>query len=180
MHPRHPPLGSRLLQAPLPLRTKRGRALFVDLDGVLADFDRGCTSVTGRAPELMHPREMWPALARVRGGFFQILEPMADAHILWAYCVKFEPVSVLTGAPLGKWAEPQKRKWCEEWLGLPVDGERVIVCLARDKYKYCSPGAVLVDDREANRAAWELAGGTFVLHINAARTIQLLQELGFV
>lgn len=170
-----------LLLAPLPARPKprpRGRALFVDLDGVLADFDAGVRAVLGAPPEAFHARTLWPALARVPGGFFRTLAPMADAAELWTHCSAFESVTILTGMPMGDWAEPQKRTWCAERLGLT--GERVITCFARDKHVYATPGAVLVDDSERHREPWERAGGTFVLHVNAATSLARLRALGFL
>jgi len=154
-----------LLLVPVPVRFKprpRGRRLFLDLDGVLADFDKGVKSALGVAPGDLHPREMWPALARVQCGFFRTLEPMPDAALLWAHCCAYDSVTILTGMPMGQWAEPQKRAWCSERLGL--SDARVITCMARDKHKYCSPGAVLVDDNESNGEAWVQSGG----HVCAA------------
>jgi hypothetical protein len=34
--------------------------LFLDIDGVLADFDRGVRTVTGRRPEELPLKRMWP------------------------------------------------------------------------------------------------------------------------
>ena len=51
--------------------------------------------------------------------------------------------------------------------------------MARDKARYASPGAVLVDDREKARDPWETAGGRFILHRNAEDSIAELVRLGF-
>ena len=174
---------SARLIAPRPGRAKpcpRGRALYLDLDGTLADFDRGVQAALGAPAASLHARVMWPALARIRdgGGFFSSLAPMPDAALLWAHCVAFESVTILTGMPLGDWADAQKRAWCTARLGL--SGDRVITCMAKDKHRYCSPGAVLVDDSERHRQPWEAAGGTFILHTSAVSSIQRLRELGFV
>jgi hypothetical protein len=154
----------------------KGLLLFLDLDGVLADFDDGVRAALHAAPDTLAPSRMWPALARVPGGFFSSLAPMPDAAALWTHCAAYRP-RVLTGLPMGTWAEPQKRDWCARHLSRHVT---VITCLARDKYKHCSRGSVLVDDREENRDAWVRAGGTFVLHKSAALSIKRLRELGFV
>ncbi len=162
-----------------PARTRahpKGWGLFVDLDGVLADFDLGARIALGASPESVAPSRMWPILARVPGGFFSTLQPMYDAAELWLHCVEFSP-TVLTGLPMGRWAEPQKREWCARFLGLDV---HVITCMASDKSKFCKRGSVLVDDREENREAWERAGGVFVLHTSAKRSIKRLSELGFM
>ncbi len=57
--------------------------LFLDLDGVLADFDRGVHEVTGRRPEALPLKTMWAALSRAPR-FFETLAFMHDAEALWA------------------------------------------------------------------------------------------------
>lgn len=150
------------------------RKLFLDLDGVLADFDRGVEAVTGRRPHELAPSQMWPALARHKE-FYATLAMMVDAHELWAFCRPYNPV-ILTGLPRGDWAEPQKRRWVANMLGADVE---VITTMSRDKHKFASPGAVLVDDRRKLKEAWEAAGGVFVHHVDAARSIAAFKRLGF-
>jgi len=152
----------------------KDRKLFLDLDGVLADFDRGVARITGRRPDQLDTRSMWAALAR-SADFFGTLEMMSDARTLWDYCQPHDPV-ILTGLPLGRWAEPQKRRWVANMLGRDV---AVICCMARDKPAWAAAGHVLVDDREKARAGWEAAGGTFILHTSAATSIAALADLGF-
>lgn len=148
--------------------------LFLDLDGVLADFDRGVERVTGRRPDQQTTREMWRALAQ-DADFFGTLALMADARDLWDYCVPHRPV-ILTGLPRGDWADAQKRRWVANMLGKEVE---VITCMARDKPDWSGPGRVLVDDRATTREGWEARGGHFVLHSSAALSIAALKELGF-
>lgn len=147
--------------------------LFVDLDGVLADFDRGVEIVTGRRPDQLSTREMWRALSR-EPDFFGALGMMVDAKELWAHCKPHRPV-ILTGLPIGSWAAPQKRRWVANMLGEDVE---VITCMSRDKPDWSAPGHVLVDDREKTKAGWEAKGGTFILHRTAAESIAALKALG--
>lgn len=148
--------------------------LFLDLDGVLADFDRGVEAVTGRRPERLPVKEMWRALSRAPD-FFGTLEMMHDAEVLWAFCRPHDP-TILTGLPLGAWAPEQKRRWVARVLGADVP---IITCMSREKHRYSGPGHVLVDDRERTRESWERAGGTFIHHVNAAQSIAALKALGF-
>ncbi|HTI87021.1 MAG TPA: hypothetical protein VL966_10490 [Alphaproteobacteria bacterium] len=148
--------------------------LFIDLDGVLADFDRGVERVTGKRPEQLKVAEMWRALAR-EPQFFDTLDYMHDAELLWLFCKPYHP-TILTGLPLGSWAPEQKRRWVARMLGGDVP---VITCMSRDKPRYSGPGHVLVDDREKVRAGWEEKGGIFVHHASAERSIAELRRLGF-
>jgi hypothetical protein len=148
--------------------------LFLDLDGVLADFDRAVLAVTGLRPDQQSVPAMWRALAH-HADFFATLPMLPDAPALWDFCRPHRPV-ILTGLPLGNWAAPQKRRWVAAHLGNDVD---VITCMARDKVLHSGPGHVLVDDRAAAAGPWQTAGGVFVLHTTAAATIATLESLGF-
>ena len=154
--------------------------LFLDLDGVLADFDAGVVLATGQSPADLGDRRMWPILARTPG-FYDTLPWMGDGRDLWQFSKGHHP-TILTGLPLGKWAEPQKRAWCARELGAEVP---VITCLSREKGQKAAsllePGEVmvLVDDRLKVQQAWEDAGGLFVLHTSAASSIEALVALGY-
>lgn len=97
---------------------------------------------------------------------------MADAQILFDAVAHLRP-TILTGLPLGNWAAPQKVAWAERhFRGTPI-----ITCMARDKVRYMASGDVLVDDREDHRAKWEDAGGVFVTHKNAERSLAALRTI---
>lgn len=149
-------------------------ALFLDLDGVLADFDRGVMAVTGQRPEQMPLKAMWSALSRAPA-FFETLEFMEDAEALWRFCAPHRP-TILTGLPLGSWAPEQKRRWVARMLGAQVP---VITCMSRDKPRWSGPGHILVDDRASAREGWERKGGRFIHHRSAGESIAALRELGF-
>jgi hypothetical protein len=126
--------------------------LFLDLDGVLADFGRGVHAMTGRHPEELPLKTMWAALSRAPR-FFETLAFMQDAETLWRFCGPHRP-TILTGLPL-------------------------ITCMSRDKARWSGPGHVLVDDRASAREGWERKGGAFVHHTAAGRSIAALRRLGF-
>ena len=149
--------------------------LFLDLDGVLADFDRGVETVTGRRPEELPLKTMWAALARAPR-FFETLEMMHDAEALWRFCAPHRP-TILTGLPMGAWAPEQKKRWVARMLGAHVP---VVACMARDKPRWSGPGHVLVDDRDKHRHLWEANGGIFVHHKSAAASIAELKALGYL
>jgi hypothetical protein len=56
----------------------------------------------------------------------------------------------------------------------------LIATLAALKREHCSPGDVLVDDRDQHRALWEQAGGLFIHHRSAAASIAALQAAGYI
>lgn len=147
--------------------------LYLDLDGVLADFDRGVQTVTGQRPEALPLKTMWGALAKAPR-FFETLEMMHDAEALWQFCAPLHP-TILTGLPRGSWAPEQKRRWVARVLGAHVP---VITCMSHEKPRWSGPGHVLVDDRASARDGWERKGGHFIHHVSAAQSIAQLQALG--
>jgi hypothetical protein len=154
------------------------KQIYLDCDGVLADFDAGAEQVLGMPPAVFEkrfgPGAFWKRLAG-KGDFFERLPPMADAFELFEAVREKSPI-ILTGLPRGNWAEPQKRRWAERHFpGVPV-----ITTMAALKREHCHPGDVLVDDRDKHRHLWEQAGGVFVHHKSATRSIEELRTLGYI
>jgi hypothetical protein len=150
--------------------------IFVDLDGTLVDMERGVLEVTGKDIKEHYATNvgaMWKKLAHIPS-FFTKLDWMPDGKELWDFVKDHNP-TILTGLPIGKWAAPQKKAWCVNKLGTNIP---VITCMSKDKHLYCSPGDILIDDRESTRKSWEEAGGIFILHTSAEESInQLVVEV---
>jgi hypothetical protein len=151
--------------------------LFLDCDGVLADFDGYATELLGMAPrafEARHGRrEFWRRIAGHEDFFFR-LPLLPDARELWDATAHLHPV-ILTGLPQGDWAAPQKLRWAARHF----PGARMITTMARAKREHMeAPGDVLVDDLLKYRGLWEEAGGVFVHHRDARTTLAELAALG--
>ncbi|HZU51067.1 MAG TPA: hypothetical protein VE968_04245 [Sphingomicrobium sp.] len=151
------------------------RRLFLDADGVLADFDEGAKRLLGMAPQEYEARHgrgaFWKRLARAKN-FYGTLPEMPDAQVLFRAVQHLQP-TILTGLPIGGWAAPQK----VEWAAAHFPGVPIITCMARDKHRHMNEGDVLVDDRENHRLAYEAAGVIFVHHRNAEESLRRLAKL---
>lgn len=154
--------------------------LFLDLDGVLVDFDRGVKAIFGRGPSEIPDKEMWPVLAKTRN-FYLNLDWMPDGKLLWEAVKGVNPV-IVSGVPWGNWAEPQKRQWCRRELGPEVP---VVLCRSREKGKAVADLLgngeipVLIDDRLQARESWLDIGGIYILHSSARQSLAELARLGF-
>lgn len=104
--------------------------LFVDLDGVFADFNELYVRLFGEFgaqrddPE---PPGMWKNI-REHGTFYKDLPLKPDALELWNGVQHLNPI-ILTGVPYDKvpGAEAHKREWLKKHLGANV---RVVCCSA--------------------------------------------------
>jgi hypothetical protein len=150
--------------------------LYLDCDGVLADFDRGATELLGMSPRAYEKRHglgaFWRELAR-HPDFYGTLPLMADARQLFEAVRHLNPV-ILTGLPRGQWAAPQKLRWAAEHF----PDTRILTVMAVDKRNHARQGDILVDDQLRHAHLWEEVGGLFVHHKDAASTIAKLAELG--
>jgi hypothetical protein len=87
--------------------------LFLDCDGVLADFDIYAEKIFGLPPRnaegVLGATRFWADL-QSHDGFYEKLPLMPDARELFEAVEHLNPI-ILTGLPQGDWAEPQKRLW---------------------------------------------------------------------
>jgi len=148
--------------------------LFLDMDGVLADFDTGHEIVFGVRPDKKADNVDWKAV-RAIAGFYENLPPMPDLQELWTHCERYRPI-VLTGVPWSVEEAPEnKRAWVRKHLGSHVE---VRCCKSKEKCLHAASGDVLVDDWDKYRHLWIAKGGRWVRHRSAAESIRELVALG--
>ena len=150
------------------------RQLYLDCDGVLADFDKGATAVLGLPPKAFEKRHglgrFWQKLAQAPDFYFSL--PLEDdARELFDAVRHLDPV-ILTGLPRGNWAADQKVRWAAQHF----PGTRIITCMAVNKRNHCVPGDVLVDDTLKHAHLWEEAGGIFIPHRSVEETLETLSR----
>jgi len=150
------------------------RQLYLDCDGVLADFDQGATAILGMPPRAFEKRHglgrFWASLARAPDFYFS-LPLMPDAMELYEAVKHLDPI-ILTGLPRGNWAADQKVRWAAQHF----PGVRIITTMARDKRDHAKEGDVLVDDQTRHRGRWEEIGGIFIHHKSARQSIDELKR----
>lgn len=151
--------------------------LFLDCDGVLADFDTAAEQLfkqnSREAEKALGTPAFWKRI-RSHKNFYGNLPLLPDAMELYHAVAHLNPI-ILTGCPIGGWAEQQK----VDWAARHFPGVRIITCLSREKCRFLvHPGDILVDDYLKYRHLWEQAGGIFVHHETAKQTIESLAKLG--
>lgn len=148
--------------------------LFLDLDGVLADFDRAAREQFGfiTTKDGPDPPGLWDKV-RAHGTFYRDLTVMPDAHVLWRGVRELRP-TILTGVPRSvPGVALQKKAWVAEHFG---DSVTVLCCASRQKCMFASRGDILIDDREKHRSLWEEVGGIWITHVSAVQSLRKLDE----
>ena len=146
--------------------------IFLDCDGVLADFDTYADAYFGMNPRVYEARmgsERFWAELEAKGDFYRNLPLMPDARDLVDGVRHLSP-TILTGCPRGNWAERQKVEWAEEHFpGVPI-----ITCRSSEKRAHAKRGDVLIDDWHQHRARWIEMGGVWISHTDAATSLAAL------
>lgn len=155
--------------------TSTPRQIYLDCDGVLADFDRAAIEVLGEDPRIFEERygseRFWTEIQNAKE-FYTHLPLLSDALDLFEAVRHLNPV-ILTGCPPGNWAEAQKTAWAERHF----PGTPIITCRSAEKCRHAKPGDILIDDYPRYRALWEGAGGVFILHSSARNSLKELEEV---
>ena len=150
--------------------------IYVDMDGVLVDFDGGYEKLTGmttRAADEKGPEFFWKPISKAGAKWWITLKWMPDGKQLWDYVKKYNPE--LLSAPSREEASKMGKR---VWVKRELPGVKLILRSADKKQEFASPNSILIDDREKNIEQWKSAGGIGILHTSAASTINQLKELG--
>ena len=161
------------------------KTLFLDMDGVLADFDAGVLSVLGMPADqyraLYGGNNFWRDLNNKAPHFYADLPMMPYAANLCTALRMHDPV-VLTGAHFRsdpcKIAEEDKRQWLRRHFPDTGLAETMIACRSEDKRLHMrQKGDVLVDDRLKYASLWIDHGGVFVHYADPARWVHTVEEV---
>lgn len=152
--------------------------LYLDSDGVLADFDALAYEILGgRFIHEVPKGTLWSAVER-HGSFFESLPVMPGADRLVDFVTEsglFKSVAVLTATGYTPHdAAEQKRRWYAAWR---PDLTVHVVSKSPDKAAFAHPRAILVDDRAKSIDPWVAAGGIGILHTSVDDTIDRLLQI---
>ncbi len=167
--------------------------LYLDMDGVLMDFDRHKEKYIAPWEKRTYhhlPRAEWTAEEKERDAelhrimalpdFWTTMEPMPDAYMLWGFCRPFHP-HVLTATPNNahyrERCAKDKLKRIHELFDSRFPVEDFHAVLRSEKKAHALPGHILVDDMAPNCDEWTANGGTAILHKDALSTIRILREI---
>ncbi len=156
--------------------------MYLDLDGVLANFEKAVTKVTKQYYWGDYSEEFWRYIEK-EPHFFYNLDVLPDALAMFdqIYYAHASNVEILTALPhptgLLNTADQDKRAWVADIVNPNVKVNTIIGGKNKVKYLEDNSGAVLVDDSKRNIDLWFEAGGIGILHTDSHSTIEKLKVL---
>lgn len=158
--------------------------VYVDMDGVLADFEQQMRHVYGKQlADFSSRQEAWRQIESI-GHWFKHLHVKSDADQLVQELVDLQKryhfsLQILTALPsLGVQHEEafiDKMEWVNQHFPLIFDKFNVGP-FAIDKQDWATEQDVLIDDSHRNISQWNGKGGIGILHTSAITSIKQLTE----
>ena len=151
--------------------------IYVDMDGVLVNFNKGFKDLEGISPDEYIDKyskgAFWKTLLK-HPRFFKDLEWMPDGKELWNFVKQYNPT--ILSAPVSEKNMPHCKEDKTNWIKNHI-GDNVEIILDEDKGAYANENDILIDDREKNINEWQAADGVGILHTSTADTISKLKRI---
>ncbi len=160
--------------------------IYFDLDGVLADFEKGVRELCHMTPMPQghhsngYDEKLWAAV-KAADHFYDKLDILSDGKKLFdtIYAEMPDKCEILTGIPRPSrnivTAAEDKINWIRRNLSSTIPIHTV---MRRDKPLYCtSNDCILIDDFDENVNLWNNAGGIGILYTNAEEVMKKIKNI---
>ena len=160
------------------------KKIYFDMDGVLADFERGINEICGMDMPVQgkstkeEDDRMWLAVKDAEH-FYDKLEPMKGAIDMYTKLSSKYDCEILSAIHKPhrgiKTAGVDKENWVKRILSSDM---KVNIVLKEEKKNYVDgTETILIDDLEDNIKAWESFGGTGIKFESAEQVLKRIEEL---
>jgi hypothetical protein len=146
------------------------KKLYVDMDGVLCDFDGQCRKYFPDMSENETPREyshkigtnkFWKTIRETKGEFWSTMEPLDENIVeIWSRLNKLCPHIAILSSP------DNPDPYCIEGKNIWLDkyfGPRQMRLFTKEKHKYACSNSLLIDDFDKNTEPWKENKGHAIL-----------------
>jgi hypothetical protein len=149
--------------------------LYIDMDGVIADFDAKFAEIKPDLPDHLRFRH-----AVLEHKIFTLLKPLPDAKELMDYVATLRNMDIQFLTSVGTFdeqrgyeAKVQKRSWLDKYnLFYPVN----FVRCKPEKANFASFDSILIDDSPGCIDPFVKKGGHGILHTDTKSTITKLEQ----
>lgn len=153
------------------------KKIYVDMDGVLTDFEKAVDEILGREA---WETSKWEQMRKFPH-FYRDLKPIDGSIMLLSELIYHygDAVEILTGIPKEeagiKYAAQDKRDWVKEWIPNVI---KIHTVHRSQKAEFCKGSDyLLIDDLEQNISEWKEKDGSGLLFTTSEDTYEKLKEL---
>ncbi len=154
---------------------------YLDMDGVLADFDRRFTELAGQSPDDYKNEKgenaFWDFIDEKHKKVFWVGIPLMKGAKNLVNAVKDYNYQILTSPSIKKQSEEGKQEWIEKYKDLLFNGNIPKVEFKSSGKKHTvktnlTKNDILIDDRSKNIDPWIENGGTGILYKNINQVLR--------
>jgi len=151
--------------------------IFLDMDGVLVNFDKQFKELTGEDPRTFETKYgtegFWEAIEKAGVGFWRGMEWMDGGEALYNRASQHDH-ALLSSPSRSETSKIGKRLWRRD----KTPDTKLILARSYNKRKYAAPNHILIDDRADNIQQWKDAGGIGILYTSVDQVNKELDKLG--
>jgi len=159
--------------------------IYLDMDGVIADFDQRFQSLSGMNPTEFEntygKQEFWDFIdEKHKIAFWVGIPVMGGAQQLVDYVSKY-PYEILTAPSTKKQSLLGKNLWVKNHIDLFGSKPKINFKKAKNKHLVkpnLTKNDILIDDRADTIDRWNTAGGTGILYKSSSQVINDMKKLG--
>lgn len=151
--------------------------IFLDMDGVLVDFDQQFKDLTGMMPREFESKysteEFWEKIDSAGVGFWRGMKWMPGGEALYNRAAQHDHF-LLSSPSRSEISKIGKRLWRRD----KTPNTKLYLARSYNKRKFAAPNHILIDDRADNIQQWRDAGGIGILYKSADQVNTELDKLG--
>jgi len=150
--------------------------IYVDIDGVLADFQKSAEKKAGCSIEELMKQNKWQEFKKnlCFSDFFLELEEMPLVEVLKKHIGKFEIITAC-----GNYNTEQVSKMKKTWIAKTLGKEVKVHCVIKshEKANFANSKSLLIDDRPKSVMPFIKSGGHAILFDNAKSQIDEIENI---